>query len=334
MRHARAPALAVAMALAAIAGSLGFLLALPSHARAYGEPVGMLLEPTYALPFPVFLKGGESPVDGKATSFPATLEASINLHVPLTSSLHELDQRDGFAHAFVFIPRVDLRHGLGTSFPIRTPGFYPTVRFQFFHQSHLRPNLRRRWLGELLVAHHSNGQDGCFYRDQIDPSNARCRFADGKERVGAPLNHVDGSFATNELGLRAGADFLLGAPESALSITSLFGLVLFRPTQGGIDPEIEALYGIGRVEAQLRVGKRVWSHSAARSEVGARLRIDARVGKRTIENPVGVLVDGFWSFETLRDWGPFVRAYWGGDYYNVRFDARSMILGLGMMWEA
>ncbi len=313
---------------------LAVVLLAPQEARAYAEPVGMLLEPTYALPFPVFLQGGESPVDGKATNFPATLEASINLHVPLTSSLHELDARDGFAHAFVFIPRVDLRHGLGTSFPIRTPGFYPTVRFQFFHQSHPHALLRRRLIGELLVAHHSNGQDGCFYRDQTYPPNGRCRFADGKKHVGAPLNHVDGSFAANELGIRGGLDLQLGAPDTAWSVTGLFGLVLFRPTQGGIDPEIEDLYGIGRVEAQLRVGKRVWSASPLRSEVGARLRIDGRFGKSSVENPIGVLLDGFWSFDTMRNWGPFLRAYWGGDYYNVRFDARSTIIGLGMMWEA
>lgn len=305
-----------------------------ARALAYGEPVGMLLEPTYALPVPVFLEGGESPVDGKPTHFPATLEASINLHVPLTSDLHELDTRDGFAHAFVFIPRVDLRHGLGTSFPIRTPGFYPTVRFQFFLQKQLAPALRRRFIFEILVAHHSNGQDGCFYRDQVDPPNGRCRFPDGKKHVGAPLNHVDGSFASNDLGLRFGMDLRVGAPEHALSLTGLAGLVFFRPQAGGIDPEIEAVYGMGRVEAQLRLARRVWGADAASSEVGARLRIDGRFGKSSVENPVGVLLDGFWSFQTMRDWGPFLRAYWGGDYYNVRFDARSLIVGLGMMWEA
>ena len=310
------------------------LFSVPSLAHAYGEPVGMLLEPTYALPFPVFLQGGESPVDGKHTNFPATLEASINLHVPLTSSLHQLDTRDGFAHAFVFIPRVDLRHGLGTSFPIRTPGFYPTVRFQFFHQAQLNARLRRRWIGEILVAHHSNGQDGCLYRDQTDPPNGRCRFADGKAHVGAKLNHIDGSFASNELGLRSGVELRIGAADHAWSVTGLLGLVLFRPTQGGIDPEIEEIYGIGRAEAQLRVGKRLWSERAVSSEVGARLRIDTRFGKSTVENPFGVLLDGFWSFDTMRNWGPFLRAYWGGDYYNIRFDARSAIIGLGMMWEA
>jgi len=322
------------LSAASIALMLLMSLVSPTPASAYGEPIGMMLEPTYALPFPVFLQGGASPVDGSATNFPATLEASINLHVPLTSSLAELDTRDGFAHGFVFVPRVDLRHGLGTSFPIRTPGFHPTVHFQFFHQSHPRADLRLRWIGELLVAHHSNGQDGCLYRDQIDPPGGRCRFPDGKKRVGAPLNHVDGSFATNEVGLRAGAEWKLGSDDSGWSVTSLFGLVLFRPTQGGLDPETEEVYGIGRGEAQLRVGKRILAGRAARSELGARLSLDGRFGKGKVQNPFGALLDGFWSLDAARNWGPVLRAYWGGDYYNIRFDARSLIVGLGMMWEA
>ncbi len=316
--------------------ALALLAALtnPASARAYGEPIGMMLEPTYALPLPVFLEGGASPVDARRTRLPATLEASINLHVPLTSSLAELDTRDGFAHGFVFVPRVDLRHGLGTSFPIRTPGFHPTVHFQFFIQSHPRADLRVRWIGELLVAHHSNGQDGCLYRDQVAAPGSRCRFPDGKKHVGAPLNHVDGSFSTNEVGLRAGAEWKLGSAESGWSVTSLFGLVLFRPTLGGLDPETQAVYGIGRGEAQFRAGKRILAGGAARSEVGARLSFEGRFGKGKVQNPLGALLDGFWSFDAARNWGPFLRAYWGGDYYNIRFDARSLIVGVGLMWEA
>ena len=113
---------------ALLAIALTCVLAFPTLARAWGEPVGVLLEPTYMLPVPVFLRGGESPDDGTPTHTPATFEASLALHVPLTSSLVALDTRDGFAHAFVFIPRVDLRHGLGDSFPIHTPSYHPTVK--------------------------------------------------------------------------------------------------------------------------------------------------------------------------------------------------------------
>ncbi len=310
------------------------VIALPRAAHAFGEPDGLMLEPTYALPMPLFLEGGESPVDGSSTRLPYTLEASINLHVPLTSSLAELDERDGFAHAFIFIPRIDLRHGLGTSFPIRTPSYYPTVRFQMFHQRQVATSLRRRLIFELLVAHLSNGQDGCLYRDQVAKPGGRCRFPDGASHPNAPLNHRDGSFAINELGLRVGAEWLRGQGEGALSVTTLFGLVLFRPEVGGIDPEIERVYGLGRAEGFARVARRTFTGRAAEGELGARARVELRFGADYVQNPLGVLVDGFWSFRTMRDWGPFVRAYWGGDYYNVRFDARSLILGLGMMWEA
>jgi hypothetical protein len=307
-------------------------LSQPLRAQAYGEPVGLLLEPTYALPFPVFLQGGQSPVSNTKTVVPYTLEASIALQVPLTSSLVELEQRDGWAHAFVFIPRVDLRHGLGTSFPIRTPGFYPTVRFQFFHQVTHAAWLRQRWIGEFFIAHQSNGQDGCFYRGQ-DATDA-CRFPDGEQHVGAPLNHKNGSFANNELGLRAGLERRRGLPRSALTTSALFGLVLFRPEAGGIDPESEALYGWLRAELWLRTAKRLFAGTRGASELGARLKVDARLGHKSVENPVGMLLDAFWRFDVLRDWGPFVRNYWGGDYYNIRFDARVWVLGVGLMWEA
>jgi hypothetical protein len=305
-------------------------VAVASRAHAWGEPVGMMLEPTYALPVPLFLRGGEDVVTSKSEAIPYTLDAGINLHVPLTSSLVELDSRDGWAHSFVFIPRIDLRHGRADSFPIRTPGYYPTVRFQVFQQRQMH-NVRRRALYEFFFAHHSNGQSGCLYRDQVEPRGGRCRFAGPAQRK-EPMNHIDGSFATNEVGLRTGLDLSWGPRASALRLTGLIGGVLFRPVVGGIDPEIEEVYGVGRAELWFRIGKRM-GQGALASELGARVRSDVRLGGQSVRAPVSLIADGFWRLDHMRDWGPFVRLLVGSDPYNIRFSKDIVALGLGMMWE-
>ncbi len=308
------------------------LLCITSQARAWKEPLGMMLEPTYALPVPLFLRGGEDVVTSRAERVPYTLDAGINLHVPLTSSLVALDTRDGWAHSFVFIPRVDLRHGRADSFPIRTPGYYPTVRFQVFHQRR-SDTLRRRVIAEFFFAHHSNGQSGCLYRDQVDAPNGRCGFPkEEPARANPPLNHIDGSFATNEVGLRGGIELSWGPKQSALRLTALLGAVLFRPLVGGIDPEIEAAYGLGRGELWLRFGKRLGQGDLA-SELGVRVRADARFGSQTVRAPASLVVDSFWRVDVMRDWGPFVRVIAGSDPYNIRFASEVLTLGVGMMWE-
>lgn len=220
-------------------------------------------------------------MDQSPTRLPVTIEASINLHVALSSSPAELDHRDGFAHGFVFVPR----------------------------------------------------QDGCLYRDQQRSPRGRCRFRDGVTHPTRRSNHKDGSFATNELGVRAGVEWLLGTREAGWSLSGRLGLVLFRPTAGGLDRETEAVYGVGRSEMNLRVTKRVFAGKNPPGELGTRLTLERRFGRRGVLNPYSLLLDTFLSLPAARDWGPFVRAYWGGDYYNVRFDTRVLVPGLGLMWE-
>lgn len=296
---------------------------MPRGARADG----VLLEPTYALLAPLYLRGGESALTDRPRLAPYTMDASIALHVTLTSSLEQLQERDGWAHSFTFIPRIDLRHAAAESFPIRTPSYYPTVRFQLIHQPrHDRHGFTRTVL-ELLVAHLSNGQDGCLLNAE-PPEGQRC--ARRRDVEGAPrLNHRDGSFASNELGVRAGVDM----QRDGWRFTSLLGLVLFRPYSGGTDPELRALYGLGRAELWLRASRSL-SLRHVHGELGVRARLDVRMGGAALQEPVAATIDSFIRFVELRDWGPFIRLHVGADNYNVRFDVPVVMLAGGFIWQA
>lgn len=287
---------------------------------------GVLLEPTYALLAPLFLRGGESALSDRPRLVPYTMEASISLHVPLTSSFEQLAERDGWAHAFTFIPRIDLRHAAAESFPIRTPSYYPTLRFQTFYQWRHGASDHARVVLELVVAHLSNGQDGCLIEERSGERGCLTRSeVDGAVK----LNHRDGSFASNELGVRVGVDHKRGRWKLA----SLLGLVLFRPYTGGTDPELRAFYGLGRGELWLRAG-RTLALERSEAELGVRARVDLRVGGAALQEPLSATIDGFARFSKLRDWGPFLRLRVGSDGYNVRFDVPIVMLAAGLIWQA
>jgi hypothetical protein len=294
-------------------------------AAARGD-AGFMLEPTFALPAPLYLRGGRDVNDEAPRSVPYTLDANIAPHLPLGTNLSELDTRDGLAHAVIFTPRVDLRHGSGTSYPIRTPSFYPRVRIQLVHQRTL-PRLRRRFVVEGVIAHLSNGQDGCLYLDQRR-DGARC--VDGAPGLGRrALNHRDGSFSTNETGLRLGLEVRRDGAGRRDQLSALVGVISFRPHSLGLDPELAAVYGKARLEGELDVRRTFRADGPRACDVALHAFGTARVGGPHVRSPFALTLDLRTRFARAYGWGPMLRLHVGSDPYNVRFDVPIVMLALG-----
>ena len=281
---------------------------------------------TYFVPVPLLLRGAPKVAHGGGL-LPYTMDARIAPPIVMTSSLQPWGQRDGFSHAYVFTPRVDLRQTVEHSLPVPTPALWPTLQFRHSWE-YGPPTLRRRFLLELLFAHISNGQKGCFFAGQV-AEGTRCVWPDGVARERGPLNHVDGSYSRNELGLRFAYTQGLGPNRLQVGV----GTVSYVPYAGGLEPIEREITGRGRNELRL-----AWHRDLTLPRLGpGRVSLRAEAVQRWNTGPqVGAMTGDVmlsYSLRALHHWGPWVRWVAGADPYNIRQDVQIHMLAFGFVWD-
>src|SRR5688572_4971939 len=110
-----------------------------------------------------------------------------------------------FAVAVSGTPGVRIRMFESVSSPVRTPSYMPRGDFQFLWARNVAPFVQELtgrptnnqvsiWEGHVVVGHHSNGQDGCFWQDEerVDEVCVSVTPIVGDRQV----NKHDGSFST------------------------------------------------------------------------------------------------------------------------------------------
>lgn len=232
---------------------------------------------------------------------PTILEGRIAPHLFLNGPRGRL--------ALEITPKVRLRIFRTESAPVRAPSFMPRVTLYYVPGSWKLVDRKPGTFFSARISHHSNGQDGDFFNP------------DGS------INRIDGSFSTNfaELGVHR----------------------LTHPAGGFLD---------GIAITSLSLEQHLWFNQSDEldgrySETRANLRFDylhSGTVLKEIDFDVVLMLDDVegwstfdadranWEF-TLRFAPPsvrgttvFAKAYWGQDYYNMRFADRVTLLQLGL----
>ena len=247
--------------------------------------------------------------------------------------------RQGRPRRFAFVvsgtPAVRIRMFNERSAPVRTPSYMPRGNFQMIWARNLENSMAMArgersaaWTNfrassvatvslyetHVVVGHHSNGQDGCLYTNEV-PSGDDCVEAPGG---GArTINTKDGSFSTNyvRVGTNYRRNYLDEAGWSGLEWGVRFD-VEYHPRRW-VDPRIVDLYGRLREKVGFATASRGWRWCGRRAEISGSLEFIH--GAPDDVSPVAktAQLDCFpWD---NGGWGFFVRYYHGQDYYNIGF---------------
>jgi hypothetical protein len=269
--------------------------------------------------------------------------------------IHEGRYQDGgrvflgpvWAWKYGITPMVSLRMLSTTSLPVRTPSYMPRpFTFQFLRASLIAPDDQlaspiRVWGLTLLPwAHHSNGQDGCLYQDQVRVGE-ECR--DGPQLPGTRrvTNKTDGSFSTNFVQATLGYRKLVLETDDAsglLESTRTCELTLraeYHPRgygPGGLSDEQGELYPTFRLQTGMTVGFSN-DHSFLRGRSGLGGSVE------WLNRPAYDLSHWAFSLEATHvfartGWGLFARYYRGMDYYNLGFLNTLSTLNFGVVIDA
>ena len=232
-------------------------------------------------------------------------------------------------------PMVKLRMFDETSSPVRTPSYMPKGTVQLARMRNLSradadDEAQRykgpveMWLLDVIpFGHHSNGQNGCLFNEQVRNAEDECVNLTGASEL--TVNKIDGSFSTNyiEAGLFYGRMHLASrtdAPEYATAWEwRAGGGIELNPSGflgGGIDDELADRYGQTRLFIESTFARRdLWRCGRAEAQLDLQYIHDTPAGIPALKA----------MFEALclpRQWGGaglFVRFYRGQDYYNLGF---------------
>jgi hypothetical protein len=235
-------------------------------------------------------------------------------------------------------PAVRIRMFRQVSDPVRTPSYMPRVNLQMFwanvagaleraNQKRARPAdphpTMNLWEIHAIGGHHSNGQDGCFYRTQQRPAGAeQCEppLAPDARTAQTLINKHDGSFSTNYV--RVGLNYRLNWLDAHT-------LVAFRELSARVEVEQHPRTWMDQQEVDL-YGRTRLNTSAAFAIRGWRYvcpsRIEARAWLNYISGAPSTLSSPWVKSAELScfptpagGWGIFARYYTGQDYYNLGF---------------
>lgn len=237
-----------------------------------------------------------------------------------------------FAISITGTPAVRLRMFDQVSRPVRTPSYMPRGNVQLIWARNLSrvaqaftraagepfgPAERQvsLWEAHLIVGHHSNGQDGCFFEDETrqgeDEECVSVLPVVGERRV----NKRDGSFSTNYI--RTGINYRRNYLDDDLWALREWGFrvdVEYHP-RAWMDEVIVDMYGRLRGEVAATIASRELSWCPKRAEATG--SIQGIHGHPASVWPVIVKAQ-FSCFPTRQGgWGLFVRYYGGQDYYNL-----------------
>ena len=282
-----------------------------------------------------------------------TFEAWLAPHLPFWQNLQEradslLSAEPGtrvWARSLSATPMVRLRMYNEVSNPVRTPSYMPRGQVQAFRMRNLStsPDERLRNRGPIevvtltgMVGHHSNGQDGCLFADEIRDGDGECQAPGNppsEHGTEGPVNKTNGSFSTNYL--RAGVDYERMRLENNRSKrqAKVGGFVEWHPVgflkAGAIDENLHALYGPLRVEGHMEFVRSDWQFCGAARALASALWIHD--GPPDVP-AVALTLEAACVFRRT-GWGIFVRGYRGQDYYNLGFLESIARLQVGVTWD-
>jgi hypothetical protein len=224
-------------------------------------------------------------------------------------------------------PAVRLRMFEEVSRPVRTPSYMPRGSVQMIFARGVKdvlgpaaavdPSRRDEvslWEGHLIVGHHSNGQDGCLYTDEVR-SGEDCVRTVTPSTGAREINTKDGSFSTNYA--RVGVNYRKNYLDRDLWAIHEWGLRADVEQHFNMDPLIRELYGRTRFEFAATHANREVKPCRHRLEVSGA----ATVITGASDEVWPVAITGQLSCFPFDKggWGFFVRYYGGQDYYNVGF---------------
>lgn len=294
------------------------------------------LERSYFVVFPLFLKGGEK-------AFPVIVEGSLTPNVFFYSNLRELGINSGWAFSASLAPRIDARMYFVYSAPVRPPSFRPSLNFQVFHQDMVvvrRQAVSGRLLNlQFIAEHYSNGQSGCFLAGQElvgDVGEEACEFPEMYDGPLNSVNKVDGSFTTNNLGLRAGVLFMTEFEGTRLTRSHELGftaMVHLPGRGGGIKEDQRALYGDSQYRLRYVYEDFVSAERITAGYLRVQVGIEYMQGAGDAVQPWSLTTEVSRSFGRAGGIAPYLRMHMGHDHYNLRFDESIWMVGAGLSWS-
>ena len=305
-------------------------------------------------------------------------EAQTATHVLLTDGLPDAfntlstDKSKVRAWALrgLITPMFRVRQLSDSSAAVRTPSFMPrgSIEALLVHrlgkatgQDHLPAFPGALVSGaRLTVAHHSNGQAGCF-REGFEPVDSRansCRPIAGADTTTVKLNRANGDFSSTFVNVLLHSTIMNrgGAKIATHTLGAGVGADLHVPgIVGELTDEQRELYGSWRLRAQLE-GMQTWGNAcldgdakSASAKFGCRLRGRSRLtleGERAPDKPGNLgrrivpavvpwrgSVELSHTFDALLRTGLFVRWHDGQDYYNIGFVNRRTYFAVGAMMD-
>ena len=305
-------------------------------------------------------------------------EAQAAAHIFLLDNLNgafaslSQDKSSDWAGALRIIvtPMFRIRQLSDSSAAVRTPSFMPSISTEYLFVSRIgeatgpQANLRFSPVlvrgVRLTLAHHSNGQAGCF-RDGFEPVDShadKCVPRPGFDTNLVQLNRANGDFSTTYFELMVHTTLMNRAEGD--QPTHSFGLAAAydyhpRGIFGALSEEQRELYGSWRLrglfEAAQLVGNqcndgapRLWYQNMACAFRGrARLsgeyeRAPQNPGPLALRIKPAILpwrgqVELSYVFTRLLGTGIFARWNDGQDYYNIDFVNRRRVFMYGLMLD-
>ena len=243
--------------------------------------------------------------------------------------------RDGKRHwagQFYGTITVQLRMLYGRSRPVLPPSFMPKLTFQavgFKNDDSDRVTMHA--VNLILFGHHSNGQTDCPLAGQFTDTDGTCQLPNSSNDEFPPLvNQNTGNFSIHYIQASKYYRWIDLSTFRAVLRQRSFGFGIehhLRYPGGAIDPTLRSRYGPTRLWV-------VWEMERKRYRVHAR-------GERIFGDGVGKRwggeIEGIWYLRR-QYWpgtGIYLRAYDRQDTYNIRFEAATgrVEVGLKFGWE-
>lgn len=268
-------------------------------------------------------------------------EAQVALHLPIVGARYGTDPRCGWGEdTFFFVPSIMFRlRMLDTpSLPVIPFSGMPTpLQFQYLHRTVWTLGQTSIPDKELVVgvtpviwAHHSNGQDGCFWDGQVRNAAGDCEGAE------LGINERNGTFSTNFSALTLAARYgRYDGYDGPRWMATLSGTYQRHhadsPFPGGLEPEMRGLWALDRIIVggelrQYRIAGTGWGGYGAAAWEGAFPAVDG-VDDHRLVTEVGVFPPGYSRFGVFAGWVV------GQDYYNILFTETVNMVRLGITYD-
>ncbi|NVJ21565.1 MULTISPECIES: hypothetical protein [Myxococcus] len=299
----------------------------------FSAPTPFFLDRSYVFGSPSHIRRVGDPYSPAPLLFEA--QVAPNLFFPQLHAGHFRKKTGEWFLSAVLTPSIHLRLLNTPSAPVIPPSYIPKATFQVAHLRMLpgpKENARaRRGLmlaANLIVGHYSNGQDGCYFSNQMRVNGA---CSPPPEQGELPLNELTGSFSTNFL---RGELHALGALAADQELDSAWlvggGSFLELNTAvgpGGIADYQRNVYGDGNWGVSV-LGERLWNQHRFQLEIA----VSAPFGETphrgaTVSAEATALP--YWG----AGFGVFARYIHGQDYYNILFLERVNLWQFGLVFE-